>query len=410
VIYAVAILGLAVLIFLHELGHFTAALAVGVRPRGFYIGFGPLLARFRRGGIEYGVRAIPAGGYVRLPGMHRPAARDFEAWIRGAMHEAPELAPVAQRIRRALDAEEFEAARAELPELTRQVEAAQLTPGARRAASRATRELDEGTGEEAYWRQRTWKRLVVIAAGPLANIVVAFVIFFAVFATGAPSDSPSTEVAAVQSKTPAAAAGLQSGDRIVAVNGVRVSTFDALSQRIRASHGASITVTVRRGGKTVTLGPRRTVKSPDGRWIWGFVPASRLVSYSVGEAASKGASLCWQVTTGTAQAIGGLFHSKQRQQVTGTVGIVRASAAALRIGWPYYLELVGLVSMSLALLNLLPLLPLDGGHIVMSLIESVRRRALAREVYERVSLVGIAIVLFVTFIALSNDLSGGGAR
>jgi regulator of sigma E protease len=130
----------------------------------------------------------------------------------------------------------------------------------------------------------------------------------------------------------------------------------------------------------------------------------------VGEAASKGASLCWQVTTGTAQAIGGLFHSKQRQQVTGTVGIVRASAAALRIGWPYYLELVGLVSMSLALLNLLPLLPLDGGHIVMSLIESVRRRALAREVYERVSLVGIAIVLFVTFIALSNDLSGGGAR
>jgi regulator of sigma E protease len=94
----------------------------------------------------------------------------------------------------------------------------------------------------------------------------------------------------------------------------------------------------------------------------------------------------------------------------GTVGIVRASAAALRVGLPYYLELVALVSMSLALLNLLPLLPLDGGHIAVSIIEAVRRRALPREVYERASLVGIALVLFVAFIALSNDLSGTGPR
>ena len=89
---------------------------------------------------------------------------------------------------------------------------------------------------------------------------------------------------------------------------------------------------------------------------------------------------------------------------------MRASAAALRVGVPYYLQILGLVSMSLALLNLLPLLPLDGGHIAVSIIEAVRRRALPREVYERFSLIGIALVLFVAFIALSNDLSGNTPR
>jgi regulator of sigma E protease len=140
------------------------------------------------------------------------------------------------------------------------------------------------------------------------------------------------------------------------------------------------------------------------------MPAARLVSYSPGEAARQAASACWNVTTGTGQAIGGLFHSKERGQVVGTVGIVRASAAALRVGLPYYLEIVALVSMSLALLNLLPLLPLDGGHIAVSIVEAIRRRALPREVYERASMIGIAIVLFIAFIALSNDLSAGAPR
>jgi regulator of sigma E protease len=408
-IWLVVVVGLLLLILLHELGHFLAALAVGIQPRKFYVGFPPALVKFRRKGVEYGIGAIPLGGYVKIPGMHRPAARDFDTWIRPALQEEPGLTSLAQQIRRQLDAEDFERARASLPELERVLELTKLSPGARRAADRAMRELEEGTGRDAYWRQPTWKRLVVISAGPLANVLVAFVIFFAVFATGAPSQTAGTEVAAVTSNTPAAAAGLQSGDRIVAVNGKHVSTFDALSQLIRSSHGRPITVTVDRDGRKVTLGPRKTIKS-SGRWIWGFIPAARLVSYSPGEAARQAASACWNVTTGTGQAIGGLFRSKERGQVVGTVGIVRASAAALRVGLPYYLEIVALVSMSLALLNLLPLLPLDGGHIAVSLVEAVRRRALPREVYERASMIGIAIVLFIAFIALSNDLSGGAPR
>jgi len=402
--WVVVIFGLALLVFLHELGHFTVARLVGMKPRAFYIGFPPALAKVKRKGIEYGIGTIPLGGYVRIPGMHRPAARDFQALMSSALQEEPALVPAAQAVRRQLDDEDFEAARAALPALTAALEQAQLTPAALRSAERAVRDVDEGTGADAYWRQPTWKRVVVIAAGPGMNVLVAFVIFFAVYATGAPSQIPSTEVALVEGNTPAAAAGLQAGDRVVAVDGIHATSFARVSELIRASHGRPITVTVVRSGQTVTLGPRRTTKT-QGRWIWGFVPASRLVSHPVGASARLAIGDCWRVVTGTVSAFGGLVHSRQRAQLSGPVGIVRASAQALQLGTSWYLDLLGLISMSLALFNFLPLLPLDGGHILFSIIEGVRRRAVPREIYERASFFGMALVLLIFVIAFNNDTS-----
>ena len=404
-IWLTVAVGLLLLIFLHELGHFTAALAVGNRPRGFYVGFGPKLASVTRNGIEYGIRLIPAGGYVRLPGMHRPAARDIETFLGPALRENPALAGTVQPIRRALEAEDFTTARASLPALEAELNAAQLSPGARRSAKRALREIEEGTSSDAYWRQPPWKRIVVIAAGPAMNILVAFLIFLVVYATGAPSNTASTKVGQVESNTPAAKAGLQVGDRVVAVNGHAAKTFDRVSELIRSSHGRPITVTVDRGGQIVKLGPRAT-KKVGSRWIFGFLPAAALKTYPLGTSVRLAADDCWHVVTGTVQAFGAIFHSKERGQLTSTVGIVRISAEALRVDFNYYLQIVGFVSMSLALLNLLPFLPLDGGHILFSLIEAVRRRALAREVYERVSVVGFALIILIWVIALSNDLGG----
>jgi regulator of sigma E protease len=406
VTWLVVVGGLLLLVFLHELGHFSVALLVGVRPRSFYVGFPPALFKVQRKGIEYGIGAIPLGGMVRIPGMNRPAGRDVEAFMSSAIREDPALLPIVQRVRRSVDDEDFAGARAALPELHAEVARAQLSSGARRQANRALRELDEGTGPDAYWRQATWRRIAIIAAGPAANILVAFIIFFIVFVSGAPSQTPTTKVGQVEGKTPAAAAGLQEGDRVVAVNGRRAATFDSVSKLIRSSHGAPITVTVQRDGRTVTLGPRKTVKV-NGRWIWGFVPSARLVSYPIGTSIVKAVHECWAVVTGTVKGFAGLFHSADRSQISGPVGIVRTSQAALKIGFSWYLELLALISMSLALLNLLPLLPLDGGHILFSLIEAVRRRALAREVYERVSMAGIALILLLMYIALNNDFTSG---
>ena len=404
--WLVVIGGLVLLVFLHELGHFSVALAVGMRPRSFYIGFPPALVKVERNGIEYGIGTIPLGGLVRIPGMHRPSARDLQVFSEPAVQEQPALAPAIGAVRRALDLEDFDAARQAYPELAREVNAAQLSPSARRSAQRALRDVEEGTAADAYWRAATWKRVAVIAAGPLANVCIAFAILFTVFAvSGGPSQHPTIKVDNVEAGTPAAAAGLRVGDRIVAVDGRTTRTFDAASHLIRSSHGRPVTLTVLRDGRRVQVGPRATILQ-QGRWIFGFSPTTQLVHYTTGRAARTAASDLWGVVTGTAQGITSLFSSQGRSQLSGPVGISSDLHSQLQVGLTWYLEILALVSMSLALLNLLPLLPLDGGHILFSLIEGIRRRALAREVYERVSVVGIAFMLLVFVIAFSNDVSG----
>jgi regulator of sigma E protease len=405
--WLIGILGLALLVFLHELGHFSVARLVGMKPRAFYIGFPPAIVTVRKNGIEYGIGAIPLGGYVRIPGMRRPSAGDFKSLLAPALREDPALAPTVDAVERPLAAGDLESAREALPALRSALGQAGLNPSARRSAEQEVRDVDEGTGSDAFWRQPTWKRVAAIAAGPGMNVLVAFVLFFVVYATGAPSQTPSTEVAQVEQSSPAAAAGLQAGDRIVAVNDNRTHTFEQVSKAIEGSHGGPITVTVERSGRTTTLGPRRTVEK-QGRWIWGFVPAAELVSHPLGASARLAIGDCWRVVTGTVASLGNLFRGNSGAEISGPVGIVRTSSQVLKVGIHWYLELLGLISMSLALFNLLPLLPLDGGNILFSIVEGIRGRAVPQSVYQRFSTFGIALILLVTVIGLSNDIGSVG--
>ncbi|MFN2628938.1 MAG: RIP metalloprotease [Gaiellaceae bacterium] len=404
--FLIAIVGLLFLVLIHEAGHFFVALAVGMRPRKFYIGFPPAVARFRRNGIEYGLGAIPLGGYVRIPGMHRPAAKDAEINFGPAVKENPELALQGRAIEQRLAAGEHAAVRAELDAFRDALDRSNLSRVARKSADRGLRDLDESTGADAYWRQQTWKRVAVILAGPLTNIVFALLILAAVYMLGVPNANTRI-VESVQPGKPAAAAGLRAGDEIVAVDGHATLTFQAIRSRIQASTGGPITVTVVRDGRRLTLPPERTLGA-NGRWLFGFVPGVSLRHYSAGAAFHLAGNDCWQAAKGMGLAIYGLFHQKQRDQLTSAVGIVRVSSDALKVSFRIYLQILGFISLSLALLNLLPLLPLDGGHILFSVIEGLRRRAVAREVYERASVVGFAVILLIAFIALSNDLGGKG--
>jgi regulator of sigma E protease len=399
----IAIFGLAFLVLIHEAGHFFTARGVGMRPRKFYIGFPPALVKVRRDGIEYGIGAIPLGGYVKIPGMHRPAPSDLDTYFGPALfHDASLVGPV-ERMKRLVAAGDFEQARIELPKLRHAVEAANLPPPPARAAQRGLNELDDAVGPDAYWRQRTWKRVVVIAAGPCANFVLAIVLLAIVYMIGIPVDA-SRRVEKVSPGSPAASAGLRRGDVIVAVNRVPTRTFKQVSHAIRSSHGQPVVVSVVRRGHYIELPPRKTVKQ-NGYYLYGFQPSGlRYKSYGPLAALRLASDDTWQVTKAIGASLGRIVGGSGRKDVSSPVGIVDQSSQAVKSDYRDYLQILAVISLSLALLNLLPLLPLDGGHIVFSLFEGIRGRAVGRVVYERVSAVGIALVLLLFFVGLSNDI------
>jgi regulator of sigma E protease len=402
--WMIAILGLAFLVLIHEAGHFYSARALGMRPRRFYLGFPPAIAKMNRGGIEYGIGAIPLGGYVKIPGMHRPAPSDLDVHFGPALREAPELTGSMERMKRKLSRGEFEPG-PELDALETCLESVELSRAARRSAERGLNELRDGVGSDAYWRATTWKRVSVIFAGPGTNLVFAIALLTIVFLFGV--RVATLTVGEVSTGSPADLAGLRTGDRIVAVDGQRVAEFNELFDEIQASEGEPVTLQVERNGKPVEIKVTPTHYF-DANWAIGFRPQARTERHSPGEAVGLAFDRTWEVTKAIGAAFGRLATGQGREEISSPVGITRVSSEAVQTDFRIYLQLLAFISLSLALLNLLPLLPLDGGHIAFSLVEGIRHRAVGREVYERVSIIGIALVLMLFFIGLSNDLGGRG--
>lgn len=395
----ISILGLGFLILIHEAGHFFVARVVGMNPRKFYLGFPPALVKTKRNGIEYGIGAIPLGGYVKIPGMHRPAAGDLDMHFGRAVEEDPSLRRPVEDLRRRLEEIDYVSAREAVAHLASQLDEARLSPLALKSAQRGLVEVDDALAPDAYWRAKTWKRVAVIFAGPAANLVLAVAIFAALFIAlsgsyrlgfelRGTSDNVTATINRVLPDSPAEEAGLRAGDRVVAINGKPVDG-DSIRTTIQASEGRPLRLTVKRGGQTVQLVPVRPEKSEQPGPV-----------KSVGESLR----LTWDVTKEIGKSVGRLVTGDGRDEISSPVGIVQGSSEAIEQGADTYLWVLGLISLSLALLNLLPLLPLDGGHIAFSLVEGIRGKAVAREVYERVSVVGIAVVLLLFFIGLSNDI------
>ena len=400
----ISILGLALLILVHEAGHFFASLAVGLRPRRFYVGFPPAVAKTTRRGIEYGIGAIPLGGFVSIPGMHRPIPHDAERRFSRAVEDAPTLAGPVDRVKRALEGDDLEGGLYALDDLEEALRGAAVSPAALASAEKGLTELRDALGPDAYWKAATWRRLVAIAAGPAANIVLTIAIFtFLIMSWGGPITST---IAAVQAEmtpgveSPAQSIGLQRGDRIVAINGTKVAA-EEIAPTIAASGGRKLVLTVARDGQDIQLSPvaaqlveerYRLGFGLDGEGL-GFFP-SVLRAFEVTGLVAKE----------IVKSLGRLLTGEGRDEVSSPIGITQVSSDAVQQGTDSYLRVLALISLSLALLNLLPLLPLDGGHILFTLIEGARGKFLKREVYERVSVVGLAIVLLLFFVGLSNDI------
>jgi regulator of sigma E protease len=396
---AIALIGLGFLILIHEAGHFFASLAVGLRPRRFYVGFPPAIVRTKRKGIEYGIGAIPLGGFVSIPGMHRPIPHDAERRFSRAVSEAPSLAGPYDRIRRGLDGPDPHDALPALDEFEQGLRSREVSHEALGSAEKGLTELRDSLSSDAYWKASTWKRLIAIFAGPGANIVLAIVLLTILYMTSAGKAIPV--VSSVVAGSPAEQIGLQAGDRVLAVDGARIEDAADIPDRISDSGGREIAVIVRRDGEELTLGPV-AAKPSNGGYRLGFVLEG--VGLGPVEALGKSFEVTGLVTVEIVKSIGRLAVGEGREDVASPIGITQVSSDAVDRGTGSYLMVLALVSLSLALLNLLPLLPLDGGHIVFALVEGARGRNVRREVYERVSVIGIALVLLLFFIGVSNDI------
>ncbi len=395
---AISIVGLGLLILIHEAGHFFASLAVGLRPRKFYVGFPPALVKMKRRGIEYGIGTIPLGGFVSIPGMHRPVPHDAERRFERAVEEDPGLAGPVDRVKRALVGDDLQASLGTLDDLERELNARKLSPASTASAEKGLRELRDGLGPDAYWKAATWKRLVAIAAGPAANIVLAIVLFTFLFMTG--SGKATRTVAEVVPSSPAAEMGLKAGDRLIAINDETVTASD-IPKVISGSEGAPLVLRVVRGGEEVVLGPV-SARPIEDVYRLGF--GLEGVGLGAIEATGRAFEVTGIISKEIVFSLGRLVTGEGRENVSSPIGITQASSDAVERGAENYLWVLGLISLSLALLNLLPLLPLDGGHILFSLIEGARGRFLKREIYERVSVVGLGVVLLLFFVGLSNDI------
>jgi regulator of sigma E protease len=383
-----AIVGLALLVLIHEAGHFLAARAVGMTPRKFYLGFGPPLVKKVRNGVEYGIGSLPLGGYVKIPGMNRPSPGEFRRLLEPAQQQRFS-GPLA-RLDLALEQGDDDAARAAAAELEPEL-----------GEMRAWQELEMALAPDAYWRQATWRRVVAIAAGPAINLVFAIVIFTGVYVVS--TTHATRTVAGVVKGTPAAAAHLRANDTILSIAGHPV-TGDDISDRIRATDGREFTVVVRRHGRRVAVGPLRAQKV-DGTYRIGIeIEARSGAGESVPAAFRDALGTTWGVTRDTVVGIAHLAQGRDTNQVSSTVGIVRVSQQAWRDGAREFLSVLGLISLALGVLNLLPLLPLDGGHILIALVEKLRGRTFRQGVYLRYSAVGLALLLVVMWIGLNNDL------
>jgi membrane-associated protease RseP (regulator of RpoE activity) len=390
----IVVIGVALSIALHEIGHLVPAKKFGVKVTQYMVGFGPTIWSRHRGETEYGIKGIPLGGYVRMVGMLPPRPGDKPGELRN-------------------------------------VSTGRFMQMADQARADSMEEIQPGDEDRVFYRLAPWKKIIIMMGGPVMNLLIAFVLLTGVItlyglpqiapkvgalSTCVPTTAPTLQLPQPECKpgdpeSPSKQAGLQVGDRVVAIDGTKVTTWEQVSNAIRDSQGAELTFVVQRDGtdQTVQVHPavlERATYTADGTPVvkdgklvlesmgfLGVVPGQELVKTPLVDAPA----FTWARTLDTAgvllkipQKMGGIvqaaFGTGERDPngPISVVGVTRigGEVAAMDIpaseggNWLKLVQLVLLIaSLNLALFvfNLIPLLPLDGGHVAGALWEWLKK-------------------------------------
>lgn len=351
---------LTIVVFFHELGHFLVARWCGVRVLTFSVGFGPEIVGFNdRHGTRWKLSAIPLGGYVKFFGDENVASVPDQATTAG---------------------------------------------------------MTENEKRESFHHQKVPSRAAIVAAGPIANFILAIVIFTAVFMVYG-KQSTTARVDSIQPESAAAAAGFKPGDVVVDINGRKIANFADMQRIVGVNAGQPLEVTVDRAGSRVVLKATpalREIKDNFGNvHRLGVLGISRsnapdeIRTEKVGpvDALVLGADKTWFVVEQTMSYLGRMIAGRESaDQLGGPIRIAQVSGQVATLGFGPILDLAAVLSVSIGLLNLFPIPLLDGGHLLFYLIEAVRGRPLSERAQEMGFRIGLAFVLMLMVFATFNDI------
>ena len=402
------IIVIGLLVFVHEFGHFIVAKKSGILVREFSIGFGPKLVQLRRSQTTYTIRWLPLGGYVRLAGSNDQSEIDPGT--------AVVLQTNDQGIVTRIDASESDLPIEGIPVRVSKADLVdELTISGYENGDESdlrTYKVDhdatmidqDGTElqiaplDTQVQEANVWHKLATNFAGPFMNIVLGFVVFM-VWSFAAPGPATTT-IAKVMPNSPAQSV-LQKGDRIEAVNGRKTADFAAVSEAIGNSKGKTLTIKLERGGKeaSVKLTPKYDKKSKS--YLVGIVAAT---DESAKVKFKRGWTSAVQTTGMIFSAVGDLFRHFSLNKLSGPVGIYSETSQVSSMGFTYLLAFLAMISINLGIVNLIPIPGLDGGKLLLNLIELVRGKPISEDHEAVVDLIGVVFLLLLIIAVTGNDI------
>lgn len=441
ILYAALVFG--VLVVVHEAGHFAMAKKVGVRVLRFSIGYPPKLFGFRRGETEYSIGATPFGGYVRMLGDEvgeKPSAEELTGYLheigldlngaarkRGALQAASgfddNLRALADRlggsgagVAQSVVGRELKPDEAILMDEVRREP--KIADAIKSLAEHPPAKLVEAYCGRAFPTQRLGKRVLIILAGPLANIIFAPLLLAFVFMTGVPELLPV--VGKTTNNLPAAKAGLSSGDRIVAVDGRPMETWADFSKTVKAGDGSPIKLEIDRqlngasARSTVVIKPTRleqkTIYGTNATtWVIGVQPRGDEITKRYGpfgavkEAGKTSVEMTVQMVVGIATIFSG--STPVREALGGPIMIAQMAGKEAREGFANLAMFTVTLSLELGIINLLPVPLLDGGHLLFFVFEGVRGEPIELRYREAMLQVGLFLLVALMAFVIFNDIS-----